>query len=319
MKLIRFLHNLQPTHRGGVLTIGNFDGIHLGHQAMLAMLRDLANQHDTHATLMSFRPLPHEYFRPQDTPSRLMNLREKINALQAIEHTPDYLLLSRFDDALAKLPAEDFINSILVEQLAVRAVAVGDDFRFGASRRGDINLLREAGDKYGFEVVALSTHKVDNMRVSSTRIREALLQDDLEAAERMLGRPYAIEGRVAHGDKRGRTIGFPTANIHLHRPVTALDGVYAVQLHTGNAADGWVNGIANIGKRPTVNGTRKQLEVHLFDFDRDIYGQHVCIRFLHKVRDEKKFESFEALKQQIQQDCEMTKRYFQQRADAPSQ
>lgn len=309
MKLIRFLHNLRPEHRGGVLTIGNFDGIHLGHQAMLGLLGQLAEQYDAHSVLMSFQPLPHEYFGRGESPSRLMNLREKIHALADIEQQPDYLLLTRFDDTLARLSADDFIDSILVEKLAIKAVAVGDDFRFGAGRSGDMARLQAAGNKYGFEVVALSTHKVDNTRVSSTRIREALLDDDLSTASRMLGRPYAIEGRVAHGDKRGRTIGFPTANIHLHRPASALHGVYAVELLTDGR---WLGGVANIGTRPTVHGTRKQLEVHLFDFDRDIYGQHVCIRFIRKLRNEKKFDSFETLKQQIDQDCITARNILQQ-------
>ncbi len=302
MKLIRYLHNLAPEHRGGVLTIGNFDGIHRGHQAMLSLLSQLADKHGTHSVMMSFRPLPHEYFHRGELPSRLMNLREKIHALTEVDHAPDYLLLAKFDEALADLSADDFIGSILVEQLAVKAVAVGDDFRFGAQRAGDMAKLQAAGEHYGFEVVALSTHKVDNSRVSSTRIRQALLDDDLYGAARMLGRPYTIEGRVAHGDKRGRTIGFPTANIRLQRPATALHGVYAVQLRSANGE--WHKGIANIGTRPTVDGSRKQLEVHLFDFDRDIYGQHVCIRFIKKIRDEKKFDSFDELKQQIHQDCQ---------------
>jgi riboflavin kinase/FMN adenylyltransferase len=309
MQLIRGLHNINAQHRGNVLTIGNFDGIHKGHQAMLELLQKLAARHQAQSIMMSFRPLPHEYFVPDEVPSRLMNLREKWNALQNISQRPDYLLLATFDEALATLTADEFIESILVQQLAIKAVAVGDDFRFGAQRLGDLKRLQTAGDKYGFEVVALSTHNVDNMRVSSTRIRAALLSDDLAAAENMLGRPYAIEGRVAHGDKRGRTIGFPTANIHLHRPATALDGVYAVTLQT---ADGEVvKGIANLGKRPTVDGTRKQLEVHLFNFDRDIYGQHVCISFLEKIRDEIKFDSFDALKQQILKDCETAKEILQ--------
>ncbi len=309
MKLIRQLHNLQPEHRGGVLTIGNFDGVHKGHQAMLGLLHELADQQQTHSVLMSFTPLPHEYFATDVDTSRLMNLREKINALQQIDDTPDYLLLARFDNNIASMLADEFIDRILVQQLAVKAVVIGDDFRFGRRRTGDLQLLQAAGTKYGFKVVALSTHNVDNMRVSSTRIRDALQADDFEAAESMLGRPYSIEGRVAHGDKLGRTIGFPTANIHLHRPATALHGVYAVTLRT---ADGeTVKGIANLGTRPTVDGTRKQLEVHLFNFDRDIYGQHVFISFLDKIRDEIKFDSFDDLKQQILKDCEIAKKTLQ--------
>lgn len=315
MKLIRHLHNIKARHRGGVLTIGNFDGIHLGHQAMLRLLNELADKYQTHRTLMTFSPLPHEYFcraaGNTQPPARLMNLREKVTALSQLEAelTPDYLLLTQFNTAFASMPADAFIKTVLVDRLAAKAVAIGDDFHFGQHRAGDLDLLRYAADKYGFEVVALSTHNVDNTRVSSTRIRHALLDNDLDTAERMLGRPYYIEGRVTHGEKRGRTIGFPTANIHLHRPVTALHGVYAVTMT--NAAGKQFAGIANLGKRPTVGGTRVQLEVHLFNFDENIYGQYVCVGFHKKIRDEIKFESFDALKQQIMQDCDIAKRFHE--------
>jgi riboflavin kinase/FMN adenylyltransferase len=211
------------------------------------------------------------------------------------------LLILRFDDSLAQLTAEEFISRVLVDALAAKAVVIGDDFRFGKDRRGDYDFLKAAGDRYGFEVLSLSTHSVDNMRVSSTGIRQALLENRLCDAERMLGRPYRICGRVAHGDKRGRTIGFPTANIRLNRPAIPLSGVYTVTLCSPELGD--APGIANIGKRPTVNGVRDQLEVHLFDFEQDIYGMNVCVSFHHKIRDEQKFESFELLRQQIQQDC----------------
>jgi riboflavin kinase/FMN adenylyltransferase len=211
------------------------------------------------------------------------------------------LLILRFDDRLAQLSAEEFVSKVLVDALAVKAVVIGDDFRFGKGRTGDYDYLKAAGDKHGFEVLALSTHSVDNMRVSSTGIRQALLDDRLSDAVRMLGKPYRICGRVAHGDKRGRTIGFPTANIRLNRPAIPLSGVYSVTMCSPELGD--VQGIANIGKRPTVDGVRDQLEVHLFDFEKNIYGMNICVSFHHKIRDEKKFDSFELLKQQIALDC----------------
>lgn len=308
MQLIRGLHNLRDEHRGCVLTIGNFDGIHLGHQALLKLLAEMGDKHDARRCLMTFNPLPHEYFSTESATPRLMNTREKITAL--LEYKPDlcpeYLLLLNFNDDLSAMTAEQFVNEILVKSLSVRAVVIGDDFRFGQDRKGNLEMLKALGKQHGFEASALHTQQVGNQRVSSTQIRAALLNDQFDLAEQMLNKPYQICGRVAHGDKRGRSIGFPTANIHLHRLETPLYGVYSVTMHSGTF--GHVPGIANVGRRPTVNGERVQLEVHLFDFDQDIYGQHVCVSFHQKIRDEKKFGSFEALKEQIQKDCVKAKR-----------
>ena len=303
MQLIRGLHNLKPEHRNCAVTIGNFDGVHHGHQALLRLLAEKAREKNLPACLMSFDPLPHEYFSEHKPAPRLTSARERYTSIAELESSlrPDMLLILRFDDALAGLSAEEFVLQVLVDALAVKAVIIGDDFRFGRGRSGDYDYLKSAGDKYGFEVLALSTHSVDNTRVSSTGIREALLDDRLPEAERMLGRPYRICGRVAHGDKRGRTIGFPTANIRLHRPAIPLSGVYTVTLCSPQLGD--VAGIANIGKRPTVDGVRDQLEVHLFDFAQDIYGMNICVSFHQKIRDEIKFDSFDALKQQIERDC----------------
>ncbi|MGD2054533.1 MAG: bifunctional riboflavin kinase/FAD synthetase, partial [Gammaproteobacteria bacterium] len=303
MQLVRGLHNLKPEHRNCAVTIGNFDGVHQGHQALLRLLADKAKAKNIPACLMSFDPLPHEYFAQNKPAPRLTSARERYTSIAELDQSirPDMLLILRFDDALAQLTAEEFVSHVLVDALAAKAVVIGDDFRFGKGRRGDYDFLKAAGDRYGFEVLSLSTHSVDNMRVSSTGIRQALLENRLCDAERMLGRPYRICGRIAHGDKRGRTIGFPTANIRLNRPAIPLSGVYTVTLCSPELGD--VPGIANIGKRPTVNGVRDQLEVHLFDFEQDIYGMNVCVSFHQKIRDEKKFESFELLKQQIQLDC----------------
>jgi riboflavin kinase/FMN adenylyltransferase len=303
MQLVRGLHNLKPEHRNCAVTIGNFDGVHHGHQALLRLLSEKAREKNIPSALMSFDPLPHEYFSKSKPAPRLTSARERYTLIAELDESlrPDMLLILRFDDRLARLSAEDFVSRVLVDALAVKAVVIGDDFRFGKGRTGDYGYLKTAGDKHGFEVLALSTHSVDNMRVSSTGIRQALLDDRLSDAERMLGKPYRICGRVAHGDKRGRTIGFPTANIRLNRPAIPLSGVYSVTMCSPELGD--VQGIANIGKRPTVDGVRDQLEVHLFDFEKDIYGMNICVSFHHKIRDEKKFDSFELLKQQIELDC----------------
>lgn len=207
------------------------------------------------------------------------------------------------------MTAQDFIQRLLVDGLNVRYLVVGDDFRFGKDRQGDFKLLQQAGQQFGFQVVNMHTFAVDQIRVSSTRIREALKLGDLMLAEKLLGRPYRMSGRVAHGDKRGRTMGFPTANIHLHRCKVPLSGVYAVQLF---GIDGEpFKGVANVGVRPTVSGDKKALlEVHLFDFDREIYGEHVQVHFLHKLRDENKFADLDELIAQIKQDCQQAKDYF---------
>jgi len=303
MQFVRGLHNLKSEHRNCVVTIGNFDGVHQGHQALLRLLAEEAGKNNTPACLLSFDPLPHEYFSKNKPAPRLTSARERYTTIVELDEPlrPDMLLILRFDNTLAQLTAEEFVTQVLVDALAVRAVVVGDDFHFGKGRTGNYDFLKAAGDKYGFEVLALSTHSVDNMRVSSTAIRQALLNDRLSEAERMLGRPYRICGRVAHGDKRGRTIGFPTANVRLNRPAIPLSGVYSVTLCSPELGD--VPGIANIGRRPTVDGVRDQLEVHLFDFEKDIYGMNVCVSFHQKIRAEKKFESFELLKQQIELDC----------------
>ncbi len=303
MQLVRGLHNLKPEHRNCALTIGNFDGVHYGHQALLRLLSEKARKNGIPAVLMSFDPLPHEYFSKNKPAPRLTSARERYTSIAELDESlrPDLLLILRFDDTLAQLSAEEFVSKVLVDALAVKAVVIGDDFRFGKNRTGNYDYLKTAGAELGFEVSALSTHSVDNMRVSSTGIRQALLENRLQDAERMLGRPYRICGRVAHGDKRGRTIGFPTANIRLKRPALPLGGVYSVTLCSPELGD--VPGIANIGKRPTVDGVRDQLEVHLFDFEKDIYGMNICVSFHHKIRDEIKFDSFELLKQQIELDC----------------
>lgn len=306
MELIRGVHNLYPRHRGCVATIGNFDGVHLGHQAVLKQTCDKAREMGLPVTVITFEPQPQEYFRPEQAPPRLTRLREKIVALRP--HAVDRLLCLDFNRHLANLSAEAFIDTILVDGLGVQYMVVGDDFRFGKDRQGDFEMLVSAGKKHGFEVVNTHSFTLGNERVSSTLIRQALAQGDLTRVEQLLGRPYSMCGRVAHGDKRGRTIGFPTANIYLHRKNTPILGVYAVQMKDVEQYP--VNGVANIGTRPTVCGTRTLLEVHLFDFNKDIYGAHIEVMFIEKIRDEKRFESFDALKQQIQRDAQQARAIF---------
>jgi len=300
MKLIRGQHNLHPAHQGCVATIGNFDGVHRGHQAVFAELHRRAEALGLPSTVITFEPQPMEFFRPEQAPARLTRLREK---LRAIENCGiDRVLLLEFNPALAAMSADDFIAKVLVEGLAVRHLYVGDDFRFGRDRSGDFALLSAAGQAHGFGVENLDSVCHGDCRISSTVIRQALADGDLATAESYLGRPYAICGRVAHGDKRGRTIGFPTMNIDLHRRVSPLRGVFAVRVG-GLAADP-LPGVANIGTRPTVSGdARYLLEVHLFDFNRQVYGEHVQVTFVQRIRDEKKFDSFDQLKLQIQADA----------------
>ncbi len=308
MELIRGAHNLRPEHRGCVATIGNFDGVHLGHQAVLGQLAEKADDLGLPGVVIIFEPQPMEYFAPDKAAARLSRFREKVHALR--RYSVDRVLVLRFDQQFAALSASEFIEQVLVQGLDVRYLVVGDDFRFGHGRSGDFDLLCEAGRQHDFEVVNMHTFYINDERVSSTRIREALLAGKLHEAEQLLGRPYRMSGRVAHGHKRGRSINYPTANIHLHRHTTPIMGVYAVEMF-GIAGEP-LAGVANIGSRPTVDGTRTLLEVHLFDFDRDIYGCHVDIQFVEKIRDEQRFDSFEQLRAQIDKDAEQARRIFAQ-------
>jgi riboflavin kinase/FMN adenylyltransferase len=280
--------------------------VHLGHQAVLGQLSERAQMLRLPVTVITFEPQPREYFTPERVPPRLTRLREKVEALRRFG--VDRVLCLRFGDFLANLLPEEFIRIILLEGLEVKYLVVGDDFRFGRDRAGNFALLERAGAVHGFPVVNMHTFNIDGERVSSTRVREALEAGDLAAAEALLGRPYRMSGRVAHGDKRGRTIGFPTANIFLHRSATPVQGVFAVELFGVEGEP--VPGVANVGNRPTVDGTRSLLEVHLFDFHRDIYGRHVQVDFLHKIRAERRFESIDALRRQIEDDVHQAREWF---------
>ena len=302
MKLIRGLHNLAAHQsdfaQGCVLTIGNFDGVHLGHRAILNQVSQLAKDKQLPSVVMMFEPLPIEYFAPQSAPVRLMNLREKLAAFQATEI--DYVLVCRFNGAFANLSAAQFVQRVLHHGLNAKQVVVGDDFRFGKKRQGDFNFLQQQGQQFGFEPLDLATYQVDGERVSSTLVRQALSQQDLTAASRLLGAPFGFQGRVIHGKKLGRKIGFRTLNLNPKRMQMPLAGVYSVCV-SGLAETSWP-GIANIGVRPTVDGRRPSIEVHLFNWQKDVYGAHVGVRILQFIRPETKFDGFEALKAQIEKD-----------------
>ncbi|AOU99354.1 riboflavin biosynthesis protein RibF [Acidihalobacter yilgarnensis] len=301
MELIRGEHNLRPQHRGCVATIGNFDGVHLGHQAILDQLRHEAAVRGLPSLVITFEPLPHEFFRGASAPARLTGLRERLR--QFALHGIDRVLLLRFDQHLADLEANRFVERILVERLGIRAMLVGDDFRFGRDRAGDFASLRQAGEDHVFEVIRRETYDLGGERVSSTRIRQALAASDLDTARELLGRPYTLSGRVRHGDARGRTIGFPTANIALPTGHSPLRGVFAVTVTSEEGLS--ANGVANIGTRPTVDGLHALLEVHVLAFDGNLYHQHLCVALQRKIRDEQRFESLDALVHQIRRDASL--------------
>ena len=298
MEFIRGLQNLKPRHRGCVATIGNFDGLHLGHRAILQQCLQRAQAQAVPLAVMLFEPQPQEFFQGAQAPARLMRLREKCEGLRQLGVAQ--LLCIRFNARFAALTAQQFIDRILVAGLGVRELIVGDDFRFGHGRAGDFSLLQHSGAARGFTVTALETYRVDGERVSSTRVRRALAAGEMMHATRLLGRPYRISGKVVYGDQRGRTIGVPTANVLLHRRVSPVQGVYIVQVSGAGLAPH--AGVANIGTRPTVNGTRMQLEAHLFDFSGDLYRRTVQVDLLHKLRDEQRFASFADLQARIAQD-----------------
>ena len=309
MELIRGIHNLRSEHHGCVLTIGNFDGVHLGHQAVLAQVKAQARALGVAAAVMTFEPQPQEIFQPEKAPARLTNWREKYLALR--DQQIDRHLVIEFNRKFASQPPIEFIENVLVEKLGVKFLVVGDDFRFGYKREGDFALLQREGKRLGFEVVDTRSYRQQQLRVSSTAIRATLAEGDFERAESMLGRPYQMMGKIVHGRKNGRTIGFPTANIPLKRLKSPLHGVFAVKINVGRAlgattnsrAEGTYHGVANLGTRPTLNGDEVQLEVHLFDFSGNLYGQHATVTPVAKLRSEQRFASLEHLKQQIEKDA----------------
>lgn len=297
---------------GSVLTIGNFDGVHLGHKALLARLTKKARELNLPAVVVTFEPHPREFFAPDSAPARLSALREKLNLLA--ECGVDRVHIIQFNRRWAAITPEAFIQDILVKGLGVRHVVIGDDFRFGSGRGGDYHMLEAAGRDLGFGVEAMHTVEVRDDRASSSAVRDALQSGDLEHAADLLGRPYCIAGRVIHGDKIGRKLGCHTANIALKRRKVPLSGVFTVTVtgeRLGGAGKEWP-GVANVGTRPTVDGRgRTSLEVHLLDFDGELYQAHLTVNFLHRLRGEMKFDGLEALKQAIAKDVRDAKSYFE--------
>jgi riboflavin kinase/FMN adenylyltransferase len=306
MELVFGLHNLTRNSEPCVATIGNFDGVHLGHQAVIGQLAEKAAQMKLPITLITFEPTPAEYFMQEKAPARLTTFREKYITLKRF--SIDRVFVLPFNERLATMPADDFIRDILIDGLCIRHLVVGDDFRFGKGRAGNFELLEKWGSENNFAVVSMPSFRVDGERVSSSGIRAALAAGDFDRAERMLGRHYHMTGKVAHGDKRGRQWGFPTANINMKRKVIPLRGIFAVEVFGLEHEP--VFGVANLGTRPTVDGVRTLLEVHLFDFDEQIYGKRINVVFRHKIRDEVRFDSFDALKAQIARDVDSAKAYF---------
>lgn len=305
---IRGLHNLRPWHRGCVATIGSFDGVHLGHQAILRQLIDVARQHQLPAVVIVFEPQPHEFFSGDKAPARLMRLRDKIQALLAAG--VQRVLCVRFNEELRSLSAEAFVEKVLLDGLGIKHLVVGDDFRFGCDRRGNFALLQEIGRERGFDVSDTCTLEIGGERVSSTRIRQLLELGDFALAETLLGKPYSINGHIAYGQQLGRQLGAPTANVHLRRYRSPLHGVFtvSVKFRDGNV----YQGVANIGVRPTVTGDKKPLlEVHLFDFSSKVYGEMIDVIFHRKLREERKFNSLDELQLQLQADIAQGRAFFQ--------
>ncbi|MGI9301857.1 MAG: bifunctional riboflavin kinase/FAD synthetase [Gammaproteobacteria bacterium] len=309
MELIRGLYNLRKHHAGCVATIGNFDGVHLGHRGIIKQVAGKATTLGLASLVMTFERLPDEYFQGASAPARLCRFREKVHALQELEL--DRLLCLRFNADMAAMPAETFIEKVLAEKLGVRYLIVGDDFRFGQRRRGDFSMLERAGRELGFEVANTQTFTVEGNRVSSTRIRQALKRGDMALAERLLGRPYRISGRVMHGDKRGRTLGFPTANLAIGRHKSPVHGIFVAEV--GGLADEPLPGVASVGTRPTVGGRNFILEVYLFDFDEQIYGRYIDVDLRHWLRDEERFDNLELLCEQMEEDADSARAYFEHR------
>jgi riboflavin kinase / FMN adenylyltransferase len=295
------------------LTIGNFDGLHRGHQALILRLREAAGKYGLPAAVMTFEPHPREFFSPANAPTRLSSLREKLELLE--QHGADQVYVFRFDREFAALAPSAFIEDILVRGLGTRWLAVGDDFRFGARRAGDFAMLQTASDEFGFRLETLPTVVIDGHRVSSSAVRAALAAGDLQSAQKLLGRVYGISGRVVQGDRLGRELGFPTANVQLKHNRPPLTGIYAVEVC--GLAQKALPGAASLGVRPTINNEGKAtLEVHLLDFDADIYGRHVRVDFVRKIRDEEKYSSLDALKAQIARDVEAVRQVFMQQKRA---
>ena len=308
MELIRGLRNLKPRHRGAVASIGNFDGVHLGHQAVLKDLKQRAGATGAPSTVILFEPQPQEYFAPEKAPLRLTRFMEKWPLLQVAG--VDQVLCLRFGKALAEMPAEAFVQELLVRALGVKHLTVGDDFRFGKDRRGDFELLRTAGESAGFGVTDTASLETGGERVSSTRIRGSLMEGKMEAAAELLGRPYGLSGRVLHGERLGRELGFPTVNLALKRRSPPVSGIFAARVH--GAAAGPVPAAAYIGKRSAAGGVDWVVEAHLLGFAGDLYGRRIRVELLHRLREDRHFDSLDGLRAQMQKDVDAARTWLDQ-------
>ena len=303
MELIRGLHNLKK-QPGCILTIGNFDGVHLGHQEILKKLVSKSKKMGLPSLVVSFSVTPETFFgRPK---ARLSSFRDKHLFLESMG--VDKHLLIRFNKDFSELSASSFIDQVLVEKIGVKHCFIGDDFRFGKDRQGDFSMLKQASHENNYTIEKLNSVQLDELRVSSSAVRNFLTDGNFVGAEKFLGRPFSISGKVAHGDKLGRTIGFPTANISIHRKLSPILGVYSVLVKLKSQT---YNGVCNVGKRPTLGGKKTLLEVFIFDFNEEIYGEYATVIFKQKCREEKKFESFDELKKQIKKDVEKSRLFFQ--------
>ena len=306
MELIRYSYNLKSHHKGCVATIGNYDGIHLGHQAVLRQLKRHAEVMGLPALVITFEPHPQEFFNTVQAPTRLTSFREKLEMLK--QQNIDRVLCLRFQQGIADLSAEQFIEQVLVGDLSIKRLIIGDDFKFGKNRRGDYRMLQEFGERLGFDVILTETHRLDGDRVSSSSIRERLRESRFEDAQLLLGRYFSISGRVVHGAERGRELGFPTANINLSKRHVPLRGVFAVSV---KGADTRTHlGVANLGTRPVFEEKKLLLEAHLFDFNKMIYGKHISVEFFKRLRDERKFSSIDELVAQIATDISNARQFF---------
>jgi riboflavin kinase / FMN adenylyltransferase len=303
MELIRGLVNLQERQRGCVVTIGTYDGVHLGHQALLRRLSEHARQLSLPTVVLTFEPTPREYLNRDSPPVRLTSFRERWRALEGL--SLDYLLLLRFGEGLRNLSGEAFAG-LLAKDLGARVVVVGHDFRFGCHGEATATVLAEAGKRLGFAVDVVPPVTLDGERVSSSGVREALGRSDFASATRWLGRPYSMRGRVVHGQRLGRDLGYPTANLRIDRRRTPLQGIFAVRVHGIEATP--LRGVASLGTRPTVGGVQTILEVHVFDFSADLYGREIEVEFVAKLRDEEYFPTLDALVEQIHRDAAEARR-----------
>ena len=306
MTFIRDVRSLQSFEKRSVVTIGSFDGVHLGHQAILRQVKERAAELGLPAVAMTFEPQPQEFFSGEKAPARLMRLRDKVEAL--LEFGLDHVLCLHFNAALSQLTATEFVKLVLVDGLGTQHLIVGDDFRFGCDRSGDFNMLSEMGAVCDFTVQDTETLEVEGERVSSTLLRQLLQQADFDRASQLLGRPFSIKGRVIYGQQLGRELGFPTANVQLNRYSAPLSGVYAVLVDIDGRT---YKGAANVGVRPTVGDLIKPvLEVHLLDFTGDLYGKRIDVEFVTKIRDEEKFTTLDKLVEGIQRDVKQIRAWF---------